>query len=154
MADPETRKATSWRAGKNCLQSRLSVADAYGGGGPGKPFEPGTNSHDGQVFRRGSDVIPRGAIKSLYQALMQDDGTIAAELLSYPPRIAQKLPLFLQLGRAVLIGARTPRLAAILMEQIADRLEGKPVQALRHELPHKTIFYRADGPKPPEVEDA
>jgi hypothetical protein len=55
----------------------------YGGGGPGKPFAPGTNSHDGQVFRRGSDLIPRGDITSLYPVLMQDDGAIAIELLSY-----------------------------------------------------------------------
>jgi hypothetical protein len=34
---------------------------------------------------------------------------------------------------------------------MADRLEGKPVQKLRHELPHTTIFYRAGEPKPPEV---
>jgi len=27
-------------------------------------------------------VIPRGQIKSLYRALMEDDGAIAAELLS------------------------------------------------------------------------
>jgi hypothetical protein len=37
------------------------------------------------------------------------------------------------------------------MEQIADRLEGKPIQKLRHELPHTTIFYRAGDPKTPEV---
>jgi hypothetical protein len=30
-------------------------------GGPvGKPFQKGQNSHDGAVFRRGTDVIPRG----------------------------------------------------------------------------------------------
>jgi hypothetical protein len=82
---------------------------------------------------------------------MQDDGAIAAELLSYTPTAARKLPLRLQLGRALLLGARNPRLAAILIEQIADRLEGKAIQKLRHELPHTTIFYRAGDPKPPEV---
>jgi hypothetical protein len=35
------------------------------------------------------------------------------------------------------------------MEQIGDRLEGKAIQKLRHELPHTTIFYRAGDPKPP-----
>jgi hypothetical protein len=42
----------------------------------------------------------------------------------------------------------------ILVEPVADRLEGKPMQKLRHELPHTTYFYQADGPKPPEVEAA
>ena len=122
--------------------------------GPGKPFGPGTNSHNGQVFRRGADVIPRGDIKSLYRLLMEDDGAIAAELLSYTPRAARKLPLRLQLGRAMLLGARSPRLAAILAEQIADRLEGKPVQKLHHQVPHATYFYQAGGPKPPQIEQA
>jgi hypothetical protein len=123
----------------------------YGGGGPGKPFAPGTNSHDGQVFRRGSDLIPRGDITSLYPVLMQDDGAIAIELLSYTAAAARKLPLRLQLGRAILNAAMNPRLGTIVAEHIADRLEGKAVQKPRHELPHTTYFYRAGDPVPPPV---
>jgi hypothetical protein len=40
----------------------------------------------------------------------------------------------------------------ILLEQVADRLEGKPVQQLPHQVPHATYFYRAGGPQPPETE--
>jgi hypothetical protein len=47
-----------------------------------------------------------------------------------------------------------PRLAMILLEQIADRLEGRPVPMPQHQVPHATYFYRAGGPKPPEVEAA
>ena len=123
----------------------------YGGGGPGKPFAPGTNSHDGQVFRRGSDVIPRGEITGLYRVLMQDDGEIAKELLSYTEAEVELLPWRLQLARSLLLAARDPRQAGLLLEQVGDRLEGRPVQKLRHELPHKTVWYRQGEPVPAEV---
>jgi hypothetical protein len=39
----------------------------------------------------------------------------------------------------------------IVAERMAERLEGKPVQKLRHELPDKTVFYRQGEPVPAEV---
>jgi hypothetical protein len=96
-------------------------------------------------------VIPRGEIAGLYRVLMQDDGEVAAELLGYAKKVVAKLPLRLQYGRALLLSARNPRLALLGMEQVADRLEGKPVQKLRHQLPHKTVFYRQGEPVPAEV---
>jgi hypothetical protein len=33
----------------------------------------------------------------------------------------------------------------IVLEQIADRLEGKAIQKLRHEVPHANYFYKAGG---------
>jgi hypothetical protein len=86
-------------------------------------------------------VIPRREITGLYRVLMQDDGEVAAELLGYPKKVVAKLPLRLQYGRALLLSARNPRLALLGMEQVADRLEGTPVQKLRHEVPHVTYFY-------------
>jgi hypothetical protein len=49
--------------------------------------------------------------------------------------------------------ARDPHLTG-LMEQIADRLEGKPAQKLQQPVPHATYFYKAGGPTPREVEAA
>jgi hypothetical protein len=83
-----------------------------------------------------------------------DDGPIAQELLSYSQKAIANFPFRLQLGRALLQAARDPRRAMIVLEQIADRLEGKPVQKLRHDIPHATYFYEAGKPKPPEVEEA
>jgi hypothetical protein len=78
---------------------------------------------------------------------MNDDGEMTAELLAkklhgkiLPPRHA--------LARSITLGLNDVRLAMIVAERMADRLEGKPVQKLRHELPHTTIFYRAGDPKP------
>jgi hypothetical protein len=95
-------------------------------------------------------VIPRGTVALLYRSLMNDDGEMTAELLAkklhgkiLPPRHA--------LARSIILGLNDVRLAMIVAERMADRLEGKPVQKLRHELPHTTIFYRAGEPKPPEV---
>jgi hypothetical protein len=82
---------------------------------------------------------------------MQDDGEIAKELLSYTEAEVKLLPWRLQLARSVLLAARDPRQAGLLLEQVGDRLEGRPVQKLRHELPHKTVFYRQGEPVPAEV---
>jgi len=79
---------------------------------------------------------------------MQDDGAIAAELLSYSKRKAAQLPLRLKIGRALLVGANNPRLPALLAEQIADRLEGSPVQKVKSEGSHTTVFYKAGDPLP------
>jgi hypothetical protein len=39
-------------------------------------------------------------------------------------------------------------------EQVADRLEGRPVPKLQQPVPHATYFYKAGGPTPCEVESA
>jgi hypothetical protein len=39
-------------------------------------------------------------------------------------------------------------------EQVADRLEGRPVPKLQQPVPHATYFYKAGGPTPREVESA
>src|SRR5207253_2352114 len=39
---------------------------------PKNAFKPGTNSHDGAVFRRGPDQIPRGSISLMYRTVMHD----------------------------------------------------------------------------------
>jgi hypothetical protein len=98
------------------------------------------------VFRRGRDLTPRGDVASIYRVLMNDDGPVAAELLSYPKKAVAKLPLRLQLARALLQAAQNPRRAMILLEQMADRLEGKPVQKVKTDSAHMTVFYKAGDP--------
>src|SRR5216110_1146473 len=49
--------------------------------GNGKPFKPGTNSHNGEVHRRGPDLIARGTVSSLYRAVLDDNGTLEASLV-------------------------------------------------------------------------
>jgi hypothetical protein len=98
-------------------------------------------------------VIPRGTFALLYRSLMNDDGEMTAELLAkklqgkiLPPRHA--------LAQSIILGLNDVRLAMIVAERMTDRLEGKPVQKLRAEVPHTTIFWRAGDAKPPEVEAA
>jgi hypothetical protein len=76
---------------------------------------------------------------------MNDDGPVAAELMSYPKKALARLPFRIALARALLQAARDPRRAMIVLEQIADRLEGKAIQKLRHEVPHANYFYKAGG---------
>jgi len=114
-------------------------------------IQPGQNSHTGEVFRRGPDHIPRGEIASLYRVLMVDDGPVAWELLSYSKKAVARLPFRLRLGRSLVLAARDPRHAPAILEQIADRLEGKPVPMLRPEIRHTTVFYNAAGPKLLEI---
>ena len=69
---------------------------------------------------------------------MNDDGEMTAKKLQgkiLPPRHA--------LARSMILGLNDVRLAMIVAERMADRLEGKPVQKLRAEVPHTTIFWRA-----------
>src|ERR1043166_1799796 len=91
----------------------------YGGGGPGRPFKPGANSHSGAVFHRGPDRIARGTITALYQTLVNDDGDLAKELLSIPS--TTKLPLRAALARSMLLSANDPARAPGVAETFADR---------------------------------
>jgi hypothetical protein len=80
----------------------------------------------------------RSEITGLYRALMLDDGPLAEELLRYSKKAVTRLPFWLRLGRALLLAAAAVRLGPIVAEEIADRLEGKPVQQVHREVPLRT----------------
>src|SRR5437867_2535346 len=83
-----------------------------GNHGNGKKFQPGSNSHDGQVFRRGPDQIPRGS------------GLLMLRVIALDKRQA----LYDNLCKFV----DTPRGAFEFTREYADRTDGKPTQ--RHEV--------------------
>src|SRR5437879_4867946 len=124
----------------------------YSGGGRGRPFKPGTNSQTGAVFRRGPDLVPRGTMTVLYEALFNDDGNLAQELLAIPE--GAKVPLRTALARSLLLSAHDPARALGVAETIADRLEGRPVQKVSTEGSHLTSFYKAGDPPPPLLKRA
>ncbi len=119
----------------------------YGGGGPGRPFRPGTNNHNSQVFRRGPDRIPRGTIDLLYRTILNDDGDLAAELLA--PKLKDKLlPFRRALARSLILAANDPRQALAAAETIACRLEGRPVQKFEAGVETCAVFYQQGDPPP------
>ena len=92
----------------------------------GRPFRTGSNSHTGEVFRRGKDQIPRGSTKLMLSIVQLDQRQAIYDGLSLIARSARTKPLaFLK-----------------LIEMIGDRTEGKPTQ--RVEAAHRsvTVFMR------------
>src|SRR2546427_9835582 len=88
---------------------------------PGRPFKAGTNSDAGEVFRRGPDRVARGTVRSLYRALLDDDGDLAEELLAGGADAI--LPFRSAIARSLLLGANDSKQAATVAEIVADRLE-------------------------------
>ena len=74
----------------------------------GRDFQPGQNSHDGTVFRRGPDLIPRG------------NGTLMLRCVFHDAR--EKL--YRNLCRLV----DTPKGALAFMQEYIDRTEGRPAR--------------------------
>jgi hypothetical protein len=123
--------------------------------GPGKPFPKGQNCHhDGVVFRRGPDIIPRGSVRGLLQAVWDDDGDLAQELLSLN---GAKLPYRAAVARAFILVANDvehPLIAIASVERMADRLDGRPKQATETRQQRVTVMYRRGDPppwRPPEA---
>src|SRR5712691_4032633 len=77
------------RKGQRHKNARLENRNSVGGprigrrrGGPGRPFQPGTNAHAPadappgtipEMFRRGPDHIPRGSMTLMYGVIMLDE---------------------------------------------------------------------------------
>ena len=95
-----------------------------GNHGNGKKFQPGSNSHDGAVFRRGPDDIPRGSATLMFRVIPSD----------------KRQAIYDSLCKLV----DTPRGALEFLREVADRTEGKPTQ--KHEVgPVRSTFF---GPAP------
>jgi hypothetical protein len=111
-------------------------------------FPRGQNSHDGVVFRRGPDIIPRGSVVGLLRAVWDDDGDLAQELLSLN---GAKLPYRAPVARAFILAANDvehPLIAIASVERMADRLDGRPKQATETRPQRVTIMYRRGDPPP------
>jgi hypothetical protein len=119
--------------------------------GPGKPFLPRQNSHDGTVFRRGPDLIPRATISAIYREVLEDDGSLAAEVFAKGVE-KQVLPFRVAAARSLMLMAKSPKLVAVACEAIADRLEGRPKVKIETEEWPQVVFYR-EGQKPPWLTD-
>ena len=91
----------------------------------GRDFKPGENGG----VRRGPDRIPRGSVKALYQHFMESDDV---EILYASIRKA----------------AADPRLALHLAQNIADRLHGRPTQAIEVQAKRETIFHLSPTARP------
>ena len=111
----------------------------------GRPIKPGCNSQSGEVFRRGPDILLRGSVRKLYEWLLNDDGSMAKAIehdRSGSPRV--------RLMQSALKACDKPSSALHLLEMLADRLEGKPVQSVRLTERRTTIFQGPGmGEQPP-----
>lgn len=124
----------------------------------GRNFEPGTNSHTGEPFARGKDLIPRGTFGMIYKAVLEDDGTLARSLAQEAKRRdSPALAYRVQLARALLrsVSSRsTPRTAIAVAESMASRLEGLPTKRVETTRRRTVIFYDASKPPPPQLAGA
>ena len=119
------------------------------------PFPKGQNhlgAPDDPPFRRGVDIIPRGSVSLMHKLLLEDDGTLAATLerearLKDSPARAFRVRYL----RSMLKGADKPGSALRIGAEIADRLEGRPVQKVETHRARTVIFYDASKPPPPEL---
>ena len=98
----------------------------------GRDFARGANSHDGTVFRRGKDQIPRG------------NGTLMLRCVFHDVR--EKL--YRNLCRLV----DTPKGALAFMQEYIDRTEGRPSKKVETHSDHRSaifVFTTADGRQVP-----
>lgn len=98
-------------------------------------FAPGTNSHTGEVFRRGEDRIPRLSMKLMLGIVQLDMRKEIYDVLCFIVRT----------------GRKRPRAFLKLIEMIGDRTEGKPTQHVVAEHRAGAIFMRDDTPSPVEA---
>jgi hypothetical protein len=90
--------------------------------GSGRDFEPGQNSHDGTVFQRGPDRLPRGNMTLYFKCLYFD---VRGELY--------------RRHRGILENG-TDRDVLELSKMIADRIEGTPSKKVVTTPPHVSKF--------------
>jgi hypothetical protein len=91
--------------------------------GNGKKFEKGQNSHDGTVFRRGPDTIPRGSGLLMLRTVMLD----------------KRQAIYDSLCDLVM----TPRGAHEFIKDFTDRTDGKAVQRIEKHVRRTTSFAAA-----------
>lgn len=115
-------------------------------GNPGH-FQPGENSHTGERFVRGPDVLPRGSVSSLYRTILDDDGTLEASIATDRSFRAEIARSFLRAAR----DTESARSGLYAIETIADRLEGRPVQKVEAVNFPQAVFYRQGDPVPAGV---
>jgi hypothetical protein len=87
----------------------------------GKPFEQGSNSHDGETFQRGRDRIPRGHIPLFYKCILSDENET--------------------LYRQVVRGIRAdPRYALEFLERAGNRIDGLPTTRIEKTVQRAATF--------------
>jgi len=87
----------------------------------GKPFQAGNNSHDGEIFQRGRDRIPRGNIPLFYKCILSDENET--------------------LYRQVIRGIRSdPRFALEFLERAGNRIDGLPVKKIERTTGREPTF--------------
>jgi hypothetical protein len=100
----------------------------------GKPFQAGSNSHDGEIFQRGRDRIPRGNIPLFYRCILSDENET--------------------LYRQVVRGIRTdPRFALEFLERAGNRIDGLPTKRIEKTIrrPATFVFSNPDGTETPAL---
>jgi hypothetical protein len=88
----------------------------------GRAFKPGRNSHSNEPHRRGPDRIPRTSVRLFYRVFLAENRE--------------------RLWNALVKAADDPKLAMVLLENIGNRVEGRPVQHHNIQAPRTTIFAR------------
>jgi hypothetical protein len=111
----------------------------------GKQFQPGTNSHDGEVFRRGANLLPFSP-KELAVRLMKDDGAIAREVLEDPNPC-----LRVQVAKSLLRAAADPALSPRVFSVLRDTIDGQPTKTVVQQKERIVHIWPSDRPLSPEL---
>lgn len=94
----------------------------------GRDFAPGRNSHDGQVFRRGADNLPRGNITLMFRCILHDE----------------REALYQSIVREI---RRSGDFALTFLEKAGNRIEGLPVKKVETQRRgYGAVFVFSDQP--------
>lgn len=91
--------------------------------GSGRDYKPGKNSHDGMVFRRGADQLPRGNFTLFAKCVYHDERETLYRR-------------FVQIGRT-----GTNREVLAMAELLGNRIEGLPTKKVGPTVRRESKFY-------------
>jgi hypothetical protein len=90
--------------------------------GSGRDFQKGQNSHTGEIFKRGADMVPRGNMTLYFKCLYYD---VREALYQRHRRI---------------VSHGSDRAVLALSDMIADRIEGTPARKSHAPAAHRSTF--------------
>jgi len=110
------------RIGRSILPPpRTKRPDDMKGEPRGKPFQAGNNSHDGEIFQRGRDRIPRGNIPLFYKCILSDENET----------------LYRQVVRGI---RKDTRFALEFLERAGNRIDGLPTKKIEKTTRREATF--------------
>ncbi len=150
---PVVHKPQKSRSPSEGPRKRGRLPNEHNAKKPGS-FQRGRNSHTAEPHRRGPDRIPRGSVRLLFRTLLDDQGDLEQMLEGDESIRANILRLYARAIREAAMSSdpAVMRSGMAAVNDIADRLEGKPVAKVDAQVYPQAIFYQAGTPPPPGID--